>query len=144
MFIHTSVYSAKIFVIANRRLFGLVFQIGRIFFIVWICAGDLSVKTRENSWKLTLYHIFQVEPFMNPVDRTMFPDYEKYVVHPMDLSQIKNNIAASLYGSTEAFQADVQWILHNSIIFNTCEQTFGLFWFLLLLLFRFIYLFLRI
>ncbi|KAJ0181329.1 hypothetical protein K1T71_003414 [Dendrolimus kikuchii] len=60
-----------------------------------------------------------VEPFMNPVDRNAFPDYDKYVVHPMDLSLMKSNIEASLYGSTEAFLADANWILHNSIIFNT-------------------------
>ncbi|XP_037871760.1 MYND-type zinc finger-containing chromatin reader Zmynd8 isoform X4 [Bombyx mori] len=62
-----------------------------------------------------------VEPFMTPVDREAFPDYEKYVVHPMDLSRMKSNIANGLYGSTEAFYADAQWILHNSIIFNTRE-----------------------
>lgn len=58
---------------------------------------------------------------MNPVDRTAFPDYEKYVVHPMDLSLMKSNIEAMAYGSTEAFLADAQWILHNSVIFNTCK-----------------------
>ncbi|XP_053600832.1 MYND-type zinc finger-containing chromatin reader Zmynd8-like isoform X2 [Plodia interpunctella] len=60
-----------------------------------------------------------VDPFMQPVDRTAFPDYDNYVVHPMDLSLMKDNIDAGLYGSTEAFLADAQWILHNSIIFNT-------------------------
>ncbi|XP_068628304.1 MYND-type zinc finger-containing chromatin reader ZMYND8-like isoform X2 [Battus philenor] len=63
-----------------------------------------------------------VEPFMQPVDRTAFPDYDKYVVHPMDLSMMKNNINEGLYGSTEAFLADAQWILHNSIIFNTLQS----------------------
>ncbi|XP_022818487.1 protein kinase C-binding protein 1-like isoform X2 [Spodoptera litura] len=63
-----------------------------------------------------------VEPFMQPVDRTAFPDYDKYVVHPMDLSLMRDNISEGLYGSTEAFLADAQWILHNSIIFNTHEN----------------------
>ncbi|XP_075984637.1 MYND-type zinc finger-containing chromatin reader Zmynd8-like isoform X2 [Anticarsia gemmatalis] len=63
-----------------------------------------------------------VEPFMQPVDRTAFPDYDRYVVHPMDLSLMQANIDEGLYGSTEAFQADVQWILHNSIIFNTLQS----------------------
>ncbi|XP_050350584.1 protein kinase C-binding protein 1-like isoform X2 [Nymphalis io] len=63
-----------------------------------------------------------VEPFINPVDRLAFPDYDKYVVHPMDLTLMKNNIADGLYGSTEAFLADAQWILHNSIIFNTLQS----------------------
>lgn len=70
---------------------------------------------------------------MTPVDREAFPDYEKYVVHPMDLSRMKSNIANGLYGSTEAFYADAQWILHNSIIFNTREL--GCIEFLYLLLF---------
>ncbi|VVD01692.1 unnamed protein product [Leptidea sinapis] len=59
-----------------------------------------------------------VEPFINPVDRKEFPDYDKYVVHPMDLNLIKQNITKGLYGSTEAFLADVQWILHNSMSLN--------------------------
>ncbi|KAM3966853.1 LOW QUALITY PROTEIN: uncharacterized protein ACR2FA_012390, partial [Aphomia sociella] len=63
-----------------------------------------------------------VEPFIQPVDRTAFPDYEKYVVHPMDLSKMKANITLGVYGSTEAFIADAQWILHNSIIFNTLQS----------------------
>ncbi|KOB71894.1 ZMYND8 protein, partial [Operophtera brumata] len=53
-----------------------------------------------------------------------FPDYDKIVVHPMDLSQMRQNIADGHYGSTEAFVADAHWILHNSILFNACEQTF--------------------
>ncbi|KAG6455613.1 hypothetical protein O3G_MSEX009276 [Manduca sexta] len=63
-----------------------------------------------------------VEPFMSPVDLAAFPDYDKYVVHPMDLSLMKANIAKGLYGSTEAFMTDAQWILHNSIIFNTLQS----------------------
>ncbi|CAH0600377.1 unnamed protein product [Chrysodeixis includens] len=63
-----------------------------------------------------------VEPFLHAVDRTAFPDYDKYVVHPMDLSLMGDNIKDGLYGSTEAFIADVQWILHNSIIFNTLQS----------------------
>lgn len=66
--------------------------------------------------------VFQVEPFMHPVDRTMFPDYDKYVVHAMDLNLMKQHITDGMYGSTEAFLSDAQWILHNSIIFNTCEN----------------------
>ncbi|CAG9782822.1 unnamed protein product [Diatraea saccharalis] len=65
-----------------------------------------------------------IEPFMKPVDRALFPDYDKYIVHPMDLTLMKQNILLGHYGSTEAFIADAQWILHNSIIFNTCEQSF--------------------
>ncbi|CAG4921978.1 unnamed protein product [Colias eurytheme] len=107
----------------------------------WVCPECLSIlhaessDTRSLSMKKIslgllcelLHHALVrmmdlngVEPFMQPVDRTEFPDYDKYVVHPMDLSLMKQNITNGLYGSTEAFMADAQWILHNSIIFNTC------------------------
>ncbi|XP_026467367.1 protein kinase C-binding protein 1-like [Ctenocephalides felis] len=59
------------------------------------------------------------EPFLHPVDKNEFPDYAKYVVHPMDLSKLEQNIKKNLYGSTEAFIADTKWILHNSIIYNS-------------------------
>lgn len=65
---------------------------------------------------------------MHPVDRSAFPDYDKYVVHPMDLSLMQDNIKDGLYGSTEAFVADVQWILHNSIIFNTSQHCIIIFY----------------
>ncbi|XP_039765554.1 uncharacterized protein LOC120637676 isoform X2 [Pararge aegeria] len=107
----------------------------------WICPECLVVLHAESSEtrslamkKISLGHLCEllkyalermmdlngVEPFMVPVDTVAFPDYEKYVVHPMDLSLMKKNIIDGLYGSTEAFLADAQWILHNSIIFNTC------------------------
>lgn len=66
---------------------------------------------------------------MHPVDRTLFPDYDKYVVHPMDLTLMKQHISDGMYGSTEAFLSDAQWILHNSIIFNTCENCWFYFYF---------------
>ncbi|CAH0722805.1 unnamed protein product, partial [Brenthis ino] len=109
----------------------------------WVCPECLSVLHAESSEtrspamkKITLGHLCEllqyalermkdlngVDPFLQPVDRAAFPDYDKYVVHPMDLSLMKNNITEGLYGSTEAFLADAQWILHNSIIFNTLQS----------------------
>ncbi|XP_041973716.1 protein kinase C-binding protein 1-like [Aricia agestis] len=109
----------------------------------WVCPECMTILQAETSEtrspamkKITvgelrelLQHALQgmmqlkgVEPFMGPVDRAAFPDYDKYVVNPMDLTIIKDNVAAGAYGSTEAFIADVQWILHNSIIFNTCKN----------------------
>ncbi|XP_045542178.1 protein kinase C-binding protein 1-like isoform X1 [Papilio machaon] len=106
----------------------------------WVCPECLSVLTAESSdtrspamkkislgmlcdlLKFALERLMDfngAEPFMQPVDRATFPDYDKYVVHPMDLSLMKKNISDGLYGSTEAFLADTQWIFHNSIIFNT-------------------------
>ncbi|XP_047105643.1 microtubule-associated protein futsch-like isoform X3 [Schistocerca piceifrons] len=37
----------------------------------------------------------------------------------MDFSQLEYNIRRKAYGSTEAFIADVKWILHDCIVFNT-------------------------
>lgn len=38
----------------------------------------------------------------------------------MDLTKLEVNLKNNLYGSTVAFEADTKWILHNSIIFNSC------------------------
>lgn len=60
----------------------------------------------------------QSEVFQVPVDPAMEPEYHNIIVHPMDMSQLDKNIRKKMYGSTEAFLADVRWILHNSIIYN--------------------------
>ncbi|KAM9296543.1 MYND-type zinc finger-containing chromatin reader ZMYND8-like [Gastrophryne carolinensis] len=36
----------------------------------------------------------------------------------MDLSTLEKNVKKKMYGCTEAFLADVKWILHNCIIYN--------------------------
>ncbi|XP_047523222.1 protein kinase C-binding protein 1-like isoform X2 [Pieris napi] len=109
----------------------------------WVCPECLAILFAESSdtRSISLKHVSVshlgellqhaltrmielngVEPFMQPVDRALFPDYDKCVVHPMDLSQMQRNIENGLYGSPEAFMSDAQWILHNSIIFNTLQS----------------------
>ncbi|XP_045530142.1 protein kinase C-binding protein 1-like isoform X1 [Pieris brassicae] len=109
----------------------------------WVCPECLAILYAESSdtRSISLKHVSVshlgellqhaltrmielngVEPFMQPVDRALFPDYDKCVVHPMDLSQMQRNIVNGLYGSPEAFMSDAQWILHNSIIFNTLQS----------------------
>ncbi|KAI4890156.1 hypothetical protein NFI96_033003, partial [Prochilodus magdalenae] len=61
---------------------------------------------------------FPTEPFQKPVCLEQHPDYAEYIFHPMDLCTLEKNIKKKLYGSTEAFLADVKWILHNCIIYN--------------------------
>lgn len=39
----------------------------------------------------------------------------------MDLTTLESNIRNNVYGSTVAFMADAKWILHNSIIYNSCK-----------------------
>ncbi|CAH0557053.1 unnamed protein product [Brassicogethes aeneus] len=59
------------------------------------------------------------EPFIHAVNEKDFPDYKRYIIQPMDLTLLDKNIKQNLYGSTQAFEADAKWILHNSIIYNS-------------------------
>ena len=82
-----------------------------------------------------------VEIFMSPVDTVMNPNYIDYIFHPMDLGTISQKVRRFLfqmvenifisnnfqikhkeYGSTDAFIADIKWIQHNCIIFNTPDS----------------------
>uniref|UniRef100_A0A3Q2XV94 Zinc finger MYND-type containing 8 n=1 Tax=Hippocampus comes TaxID=109280 RepID=A0A3Q2XV94_HIPCM len=58
------------------------------------------------------------ELFHKPVSLDQHPDYAEYIFHPMDLCTLEKNIQKKMYGCTEAFSADVKWILHNCIIYN--------------------------
>ncbi|TRZ01100.1 hypothetical protein DNTS_029973, partial [Danionella cerebrum] len=58
------------------------------------------------------------EPFQKPVSLEQHPDYAEYIFHAMDLGTLEKNIKKKMYGCTEAFLADVKWILHNCIIYN--------------------------
>ncbi|XP_051948046.1 protein kinase C binding protein 1, like isoform X1 [Xyrauchen texanus] len=58
------------------------------------------------------------EPFQKPVSLEQHPDYSEYIFHPMDLCTLEKNFKKKMYGCTEAFLADVKWILHNCIIYN--------------------------
>ncbi|KAG5835673.1 hypothetical protein ANANG_G00246510 [Anguilla anguilla] len=58
------------------------------------------------------------EPFQKPVSLEQHPDYAEYIFHAMDLCTLEKNIKKKMYGCTEAFLADVKWILHNCIIYN--------------------------
>ncbi|KAJ8939927.1 hypothetical protein NQ318_007855 [Aromia moschata] len=87
-----------------------------------------STQTRSEAMKgMTLEHLcsllkFASEPFLHPVSDSEFPSYKKYIVQPMDLTKLEKNIKENLYGSTQAFEADAKWLLHNSIIFNSYQS----------------------
>ncbi|KRT80953.1 PHD finger motif containing protein [Oryctes borbonicus] len=86
---------------------------------------DMSLEQLCGLLKFALKRMAQCndsEPFLRPVNEIEFPDYKKYIVQPMDLSKMQQNIRDNLYGSTNAFEADAKWMLHNSIIFNSCKQ----------------------
>ncbi|XP_076269494.1 zinc finger MYND-type containing 8 isoform X2 [Rhynchophorus ferrugineus] len=62
------------------------------------------------------------QPFIHAVSDNEFPDYKKYIIQPMDLTLLEKNIKENFYGSTQAFEADAKWILHNSIVFNSYQS----------------------
>uniref|UniRef100_A0A1B6CFV5 Protein kinase C-binding protein 1 n=1 Tax=Clastoptera arizonana TaxID=38151 RepID=A0A1B6CFV5_9HEMI len=64
------------------------------------------------------------EEFAKPVDTQQFEHYRNFIIKPMDLSLMEENIKNNLYGSTEAFLADAKWILHNCVIFNSAQSKF--------------------
>ncbi|XP_057668394.1 uncharacterized protein LOC130901213 isoform X1 [Diorhabda carinulata] len=96
-----------------------------------------STQTRSPAMKgMTLEHLCSLlkfavnrmmqcqgsEPFLHPVSEDDFPDYRKYIIQPMDLTLLGKNIKDNVYGSTQAFEADAKWLLHNSIIYNSSQS----------------------
>ncbi|CAG2172980.1 unnamed protein product [Oppiella nova] len=57
--------------------------------------------------------------FYDPVSATLYPEYRNLIVNPMDLSLIETNIHNKLYASTNSFLADIKWVYHNCIVFNS-------------------------
>jgi len=102
----------------------------------WVCpecdrimkAEDIGIRTKPlidvNTLCPLLRNVIvrmkypQSEPFFRPVDCALVPQYTDYIYHPMDFSALERNVKKKAYGSTEAFVADVKWILHNCIIYN--------------------------
>ncbi|XP_029361686.1 protein kinase C-binding protein 1-like [Echeneis naucrates] len=80
----------------------------------------LSIDQLSYLLKFALQKIKQpgTEPFQKPVSLEQHPDYAEYIFHPMDLCTLEKNIKKKMYGCTEAFLADMKWILHNCIIYN--------------------------
>jgi len=98
-----------------------------------VCIKIMNAESMDNPKKLPLdrfqlaehlkYAVKRLEiagsdPFRNPVDTEVFSDYTDYIFHPMDVYTIEEKRKARKYGSTEAFGADVEWILHNCIVYN--------------------------
>lgn len=109
----------------------------------WVCPECVLIMTAENmdtrSRAMRLLTVDQlcvllrhaltrmktvsgVDPFIKPVDSLQFPAYTDYVFCPMDMNSIEKNIKKKQYGSTEALLADMKWILHNCIIFNSLNS----------------------
>nr|CAI5841507.1 unnamed protein product [Callosobruchus analis] len=109
----------------------------------WPCPECVSIlkaestQTRSPAMKgMTLEHLCSLlkfaikrmiqcqgsEPFLSEVSDVDFPEYKKYIIQPMDLAKLEKNIKNNIYGSTQAFEADAKWLLHNSIIFNSYQS----------------------
>uniref|UniRef100_A0AAV2LZJ7 Protein kinase C-binding protein 1-like n=1 Tax=Knipowitschia caucasica TaxID=637954 RepID=A0AAV2LZJ7_KNICA len=80
----------------------------------------LNIDQLSYLLKFALQKIKQpgTEPFHKPVSLEQHPDYAEYIFHAMDLCTLEKNIKKKMYGCTEAFLADMKWILHNCIIYN--------------------------
>lgn len=80
----------------------------------------LSMETLCTLLKFVLQRMKypETDPFHRPVDCALIPTYTDFIFNAMDFSTLEKNIKKKAYGSTEAFVADVKWILHNCIVFN--------------------------
>lgn len=81
-------------------------------------------QTRMLFTRTICISLFQSHFFWGPVDTKAFPHYREYIVHPMDLMMLEKNVSNKVYGCTEAFLADVKWIVHNSTVFNSSKFLF--------------------
>lgn len=60
------------------------------------------------------------EPFLYPVDSSIFPEYYEAIEHPMDLTTIKDHIPS--YCKFEDFLVDLSLIWKNCMSFNAPES----------------------
>lgn len=84
----------------------------------------LLKKIMKNMKNIKHYHtlylcylIYLQSTIFNTLDSEQFPNYDQYVTKHVDLVMLQKNIDDQKYHSTDAFQADVSWILHNAMIY---------------------------
>lgn len=65
--------------------------------------------------------------YENPVDLDSYPDYKDYIIKPMYLALLENNVKNLKYSSCESFLADTKWMVHNSYVFNTVHSELTLY-----------------
>ncbi|XP_055640789.1 MYND-type zinc finger-containing chromatin reader Zmynd8 isoform X2 [Toxorhynchites rutilus septentrionalis] len=53
----------------------------------------------------------------NPLEKEQYPNYDQYVTKHTDLKMLQKNVSDQRYQTTDGFQADVSWILHNAAIY---------------------------
>ncbi|KAF6204477.1 hypothetical protein GE061_002818 [Apolygus lucorum] len=64
------------------------------------------------------------EGFCESVDTNKWHDYLDYVVKPMDLLKLADNVRHQVYKSTEDFLADFRWLVHDSYVYNSVHSEY--------------------
>ena len=79
---------------------------------------QVSLNSHINQCCCFFFFLSKAAPFVRPVDLKQVPDYLDYIIHPIDLETIEQNINSKKYTSIDGFIADCKWLIHNSVIFN--------------------------
>lgn len=62
-----------------------------------------------------------IEPFLDLVSETDFPDYYQVIYHPISFNMIKNNLNSGIYKSVYEFYRDMEILFMNCKTFNPPE-----------------------
>merc|ERR1712142_746728 len=63
------------------------------------------------------------QPFREPVDEDEFPDYNRLITTPMDLSLVRESLRVGEYENPLDFQKDMMLIFSNSFQYNTNKKS---------------------
>lgn len=84
-------------------------------------AKDRKLRTESLtvSLKFAMKRMQQLKgsSILNPLVKEQFPNYDQFVTNHIDLTTLQKNIVEQKYCTTEAFHADVCWIVHNATIY---------------------------
>lgn len=89
-----------------------------------LALNRISNPSETSTLWLTILNKVKKHPkagyFLHPVDPEAMeiPNYREVVKEPMDLSTVERNILENMYKSIEDFDADMQKIFSNAILFN--------------------------
>ncbi|XP_064595320.1 bromodomain adjacent to zinc finger domain protein 2B-like isoform X3 [Liolophura sinensis] len=73
-----------------------------------------EMEKHEDSW-----------PFLQPVNTKQFPQYKKYIKHPMDFSTMRTKLKENVYKSRGEFAADARLVFNNCETFNEDDSEVG-------------------
>lgn len=64
-------------------------------------------------------------PFLSPVDKHQFPEYYRYIKHPMDFETCTKKLEGNKYATNDDLLKDVRLIFNNCHKFNEDESEVG-------------------